>query len=195
MNKEAEKNQLRQAMALAEQRLPARYREAADRRMTDLLTAMPEYQSAGTVFCFVGAPPEIDTTHLLADVLQQGKRLCVPAPSTSSPGGLRLAACPEDLHPGPGGIPSQPVPGAELSPDEVDFAILPCLTCSRDGRRLGWGSGFYDRFLAQYRSAAVLLCRERMIRAEIPVDLHDLPVHWVLTEGGLYEDGVPAGLA
>ena len=56
---------------------------------------------------------------------------------------------------------------------------------------MGRGGGYYDRFLSQYRSSAVLLCRERLIREEIPVEPHDCPVPWVLTEQGLYEDGVP----
>ncbi len=70
--------------------------------------------------------------------------------------------------------------------------MIPCVTCSREGRRLGRGGGYYDRFLAHYRGAAVLVCRERLLRQEIPFDLHDYPVPWVITEAGLFEDGTPA---
>ena len=58
------------------------------------------------------------------------------------------------------------------------------------GQRLGHGGGYYDRFLSQYRGGTVLLCREQLIRQEIPVEPHDYPVPWVLTERGLYEDGI-----
>ena len=78
--------------------------------------------------------------------------------------------------------------------DNVDFAILPCLTCNHAGQRLGKGGGYYDRFLSHYRSGTVLLCREKLIREEIPVEPHDYPVPWVLTEVGMYEDGTPARL-
>ena len=44
------------------------------------------------------------------------------------------------------------------------------------------------------RGGTVLLCREQLIRQEIPVKPHDYPVPWVLTERGLYEDGIPAPL-
>ena len=79
-----------------------------------------------------------------------------------------------------------------LMPDQVDFAVLPCLSCSRAGHRLGKGGGYYDRFLAAYRGSAVLLCREQLLREDIPVEPHDMSVPWVVTESGLYEDGVPA---
>ena len=54
--------------------------------------------------------------------------------------------------------------------------------------------GYYDRFLAHYRGGTVLLCREKLIREEIPLEPRDMPVPWVLTERGLYEDGIPARL-
>ena len=76
----------------------------------------------------------------------------------------------------------------------IDFAVLPCVTCNYLGQRLGHGGGYYDRFLSQYRGGTVLLCRELLIRQEIPVEPHDYPVPWVLTERGLYEDGIPAPL-
>ena len=74
----------------------------------------------------------------------------------------------------------------------IDFAILPCVTCNVLGQRLGHGCGYYDHFLSQYRGGTVLLCREQLLRQEIPVEPHDYPVPWVLTERALYEDGIPA---
>ena len=78
--------------------------------------------------------------------------------------------------------------------EAVMLAMGTCLTCHHLGQRLGQGGGYYDRFLAHYRGGAVLLCRELLIREEIPLEPHDYPVPWVLTEKGLYEDGVPARL-
>ena len=60
----------------------------------------------------------------------------------------------------------------------------PVVTCNYLGQRLGHGGGYYDRFLSQYRGGTVLLCRELLIRQEIPVEPHDYPVPWVLTERG-----------
>jgi len=105
---------------------------------------------------------------------------------------LRVVASLDELVPGAYGILEPAADTVCLTPDEVDFAVLPCLSCSRGGHRLGQGGGYYDRFLSTYRGSAALLCRERLLREDVPVEPHDMPVPWVVTENGLYEDGVPA---
>ena len=66
--------------------------------------------------------------------------------------------------------------------------------CGAKEEMIGERASDYDRFLSHYRGGTVLLCREKLIREEIPVEPHDYPVPWVLTERGLYEDGIPARL-
>ena len=130
----------------------------------------------------------------LEDALAAGKRLCVPLCTGPGIMELRQITALSQLSPGAYGIPEPPADAPTISVDETDFAILPCLTCNHLGHRLGQGAGYYDRFLAHYRSGTVLLCREKLIREEIPLEPHDYPVPWVLTERGLYEDGIPARL-
>ena len=194
MTRQEEKQQLRAVMRARERQLSDRYRRESDQAIAAHLTAMPEYQAAGTIFCFVGTPHEIDTRPILENALAAGKRLCVPLCTGPGMMELRQITTLSQLSPGAYGIPEPPEDAPTVSVDETDFAILPCLTCNHLGHRLGQGQGYYDRFLAHYRSGAVLLCREKLIREEIPLEPHDLPIPWVLTERGLYEDGTPARL-
>lgn len=194
MTRQEEKQQLRRTVRRLEADLSERYRQTSDLAITTHLLAMPEYQSAGTVFCFIGTPHEIDTRPILQDALDTGKRLCVPL--CTGPGVMELHQITtfSSLSPNPCGI-LEPLPDSPLiSIDDVDLTILPCLTCNRQGHRLGQGGGYYDRFLAHYRGGTILLCRERLLREEIPLEPHDYPIPWVLTERGLYEDGTPARL-
>ena len=194
MTRQEEKQRLRQTMRALEQQLSDKYTAASSRAICSHLLAMPEYQAADTVFCFVGTAREIDTRPILEHALATGKRLCVPL--CVSPGimELRMIRSLDDLTPGSYGIPEPKEGCPMLDMDDVDFAILPCLACNHAGQRLGKGGGYYDRFLSHYRSGTVLLCREKLIREEIPVEPHDYPVPWVLTEAGMYEDGTPARL-
>ena len=192
MTKAEETQRLRAVMRQLERELPERYKQTADRAIAAHLLAMPEYQEADTVFCFVGTAREIDTRPVLADTLAAGKRLCVPLCTGKGLMELRQIQGLDELSPGAYGILEPAMDSPTVSLDDVDFAVLPCLTCSHQGQRLGQGGGYYDRFLSSYRGGTILLCREKLIREEIPLEPHDYPVPWVLTETCLYEDGTPA---
>lgn len=194
MTRIEEKQQLRRTLKALESGLSARYKEESSRLIAAHLLAMPEYQESDTVFCFVGTDREIDTRPILEDILAAGKRLCVPLCMGTCIMELRQVTDLRQLTPGVYGILEPPADAPLVAVDEVDFAVLPCLTCNHLGQRLGRGGGYYDRFLSHYRGGTVLLCREKLIREEIPLEPHDYPVPWVLTERGLYEDGTPARL-
>jgi len=195
MTRQEEKQHLRATMRKLEAQLSDKYKRKSSRAICAHLLAMPEYQAAESVFCFVGTDREIDTRPILENALSAGKRLCVPLCTGKGIMELRQIFSMDDLQTGSFGILE---PSAQSSPlvntDDVDLAILPCLTCNHLGQRLGKGGGYYDRFLSHYRGGTILLCREKLIRDEIPVEPHDYPVPWVLSETGLYEDGTPARL-
>ena len=192
MTTEQEKRQLRAAIRALAAQLSPRYRASADGAIARRVLSLPEYRGAETVFCVVGSGREIDTRPILEQTLADGKRLCVPLCTGAGEMELRQVTDLKELSPGTYGILEPPAGSPSLSPDQADLAVIPCLTCSREGRRLGRGGGYYDRFLSRYRGAAVLVCREKLLRQEIPFGLHDYPVPWVVTEAGLFEDGTPA---
>ena len=164
MTKQEEKQRLRRTMRALERQLSDKYKAASSRSICAHLLAMPEYQAASAVFCFVGTDHEIDTRPILAHALAAGKRLSVPRCTGPGIMELRQLRSLEELSPGAYGIPEPPESAPVMNPDDVDLAILPCLTCSHLGQRLGQGGGYYDRFLSNYRGGTVLLCREKLIR-------------------------------
>ncbi len=195
MTRAEEKQQLRRTLRALERSFPENYRTMSSQAITRHLLAMPEYQAAGTVFCFVGTSREVDTTAILRDALAAGKRLCVPLCVGEGLMELRQITALEELVPGAYGILEPPPESPPVEADGVDLAVIPCLGCSHSGHRLGQGGGFYDRFLSHYRGGTVMVCREKLIREDIPLEPHDYPVPWVLTERGLWEDGTPARLS
>ena len=194
MTRQEEKKTLRNIMRRLEEALPERYMRSADESIMRHLISLPEYQEAETVFSFVGIRWEINTLSVLKDALDRGKKLCVPLCVDKGIMEAREITRLDQLQSGKYGLlePSGDAPVVDV--DEIDFAVIPCTTCNHLGQRLGKGGGYYDRFLSHYRGGTVMLCREKLIREEIPVEPHDYPIPWVLTERGLYEDGTPARL-
>ena len=121
MTIDEEKQQLRATIRRLSAQLPFRYREAADRAIARHLLALPEYRSAGAVFCFVSAGREIDTRPILEQTLADGKMLCVPLCVADGIMELRAIRDLKELFPGAYGILEPPADSPALSPDQIDL--------------------------------------------------------------------------
>lgn len=155
--------------------------------MWQTLQAQPAWQSAESVFCFVGALHEPDTMPILQGALSAGKQLLVPR--IAGPGQMQLVPLQslERLQPGAFGIlePGQALPAVPAG-SGVQLAVLPCLAATRSGARLGHGGGYYDRFLENYSGQRLILCPEALLAQALPTGPLDEPAQAVLTEKALY---------
>lgn len=155
--------------------------------MWQTLQAQPAWQSAESVFCFVGALHEPDTMPILQGALSAGKQLLVPR--IAGPGQMQLVPLQSlgQLQPGAFGIlePPQALPAIPAG-SGVQLAVLPCLAAARSGARLGHGGGYYDRFLANYSGRRLILCPEALLAQSLPTGPLDEPAQAVLTEKALY---------
>ena len=92
------------------------------------------------------------------------------------------------LEQGRFGIPTAPSDAPEARIDDIDLALIPCVSATRQGVRLGYGGGYYDRFFAGDRgkTAAYVLCREQMLSEKLPKDDHDVVFDGIITEKNIY---------
>ena len=72
-----------------------------------------------------------------------------------------------------------------VAPEDIDLVVVPCATGDAQGRRLGYGGGYYDRYLPRTRCPAVLLCRTHVMREDIPMEDHDVFMDYLITEKGI----------
>ena len=156
----------------------------ASAKITEKLLFLPAYQSANTVFCFVSMQGEIDTHAFLQSALQSGKTVCVPLCTGKGQMTAKKITALSELQSGAYGI-SEPKAQAEtILPQQIDFAVLPCLAADREGYRLGYGGGYYDRYLLRLRAEAVTVCvcRKALLLPKIPREAHDIAADFVITE-------------
>ena len=91
-----------------------------------------------------------------------------------------------DLEPGAYGILEPKANCPRVNAQDIDFAVIPCVTFDRSGNRLGQGGGYYDRFLPQLRCPTFLVCRERLVVKHVPCEPHDRRCDYLVTENGVF---------
>lgn len=133
----------------------------------------------------MGTEDEINTKPIIEDILKRGKRAGVPKCISKGIMEVYEIHSMDDLAPGKYGI-LEPVDTCEkISPKEIDLALIPCLSCGRDGHRLGYGGGYYDRYLNQVKGTLAVLCRRALMCDEIPTEDHDKNMDFVICEEGI----------
>jgi 5-formyltetrahydrofolate cyclo-ligase len=147
---------------------------------------LPGLRTARTVLLYIKAfPEEVDTLTLLRGALQSGKRVVCPRVERAEHR-LRLfqiTSLSADLEPGILGIPEPRDCCGEVSPAEVDWALIPGLAFDLNCYRLGRGGGHYDRLLPLLRpdTPRWALGFDCQLIASLPVEPHDVPVSGVAT--------------
>ena len=86
------------------------------------------------------------------------------------------------LRPGKYGILEPDDNCPVVPPQELDLCIVPCLAADEAGNRLGYGGGYYDRYLPQTSAARMLLCAQARLFRKIPIGEHDASCDILITE-------------
>ena len=179
---ETEKSSLRKLIAEKRKNLSGDAIEISDRKILQNLLAIPQYKKAKTIFCFVSTTDEIDTKGIIENALSMSKRVCVPRCEKFGVMHAYEIKTFDDLQPGKYGISEPKENCPYIAPHEIDFAIIPCVTCDKQGHRLGYGGGFYDRYIQNQTFTKAALCRKALQHEDIPLEPHDMAVDIVVTD-------------
>ena len=167
---------------------PARATSDAPILMT--LEGLRAWKEASLVLTYVSFGSEVDTHALMRAAWAQGKRVAVPRCRPSHTLDFHVVSSEDDLEPGLRGL-MEPSPdcGRPLTTAQMvgSVCIVPGLVFDSEGYRIGYGGGYYDRFLAFYPGEKVALVRPRQLSGNpLPRDEHDIPVDWLVTESGTW---------
>ncbi len=168
--------------------IPLREKEVLDNAIAKNLFAWDIYQRAQYIFCYVSFRSEINTFPIIECMLQNEKVVTVPKVNvkTGSMKAFIITNPIKNLGPGEYGI-LEPLPSCkEADYLKIDLIISPGLAFTLKGERLGYGGGYYDRFLQ--KNAGVPVCAlsyDRLVIAHLPVKNNDVPVDYLITESRL----------
>lgn len=185
----AYKHNLRDRYKGIRRAMTAENRNTCDARIRGRVLHLPEYQKCRTLLCFISMPElEVDTRRLLKQALLDGKTVAVPYCVK----GTRIMHFYEissfnDVSPGTFDVLE---PDPEKAKKVVDFSqsicILPGLSFDRNGYRLGYGGGYYDRFLSKaYQGqggAKIGVCYSNCVTHQLPRGRFDVPCDILITE-------------
>ena len=137
------------------------------------------YKAAKTIYGYLPYNQEVRTVPMLEQALKDGKRVAVPKVYDDEMKFLYL----DDLtkvEKGYAGIP-EPIADEPVADDETALVLMPGLAFDPQGHRIGYGGGFYDKFLAAEPNHPTLaLCYEFQMLPELHTEEHDIPVDTVL---------------
>lgn len=182
MELQAEKAGLRQRFKQERQKLSQEYREKAGQAICAAVLALPQTQAAKTIFCYVSIGDEVDTGELITAALAAGKRVCVPKTWAGGTMQARQITGLQELQPAAFGLLEPPEDAPLVPPAAIDLVVVPALACDETGCRLGYGGGYYDRFLPQAGGTTLCLCYATLLQKKLPGGPLDVPVQLVVTE-------------
>ena len=175
MNKQELRAHIRQLKrAMTEEEI-----QAASQRLGVLFAASEAYRQAKTIYGYLPYNQEVRTTQMLQKALEDGKRIAVPKCYGDEMRFIYL----EDLsqvEKGYCGIP-EPIADGPIADDPTALVLMPGLAFTKDGARMGYGGGFYDKFLAAEPNHPTLaLCYAFQMVEHLDTEAHDIPVDTVL---------------
>ena len=175
MDKKALRTQIRaQKRAMTEEMIAEK-----SRRLGELFCSCQAYRRAKTIYGYLPYNQEVRTVPMLEQALKDGKRVAVPKCYGDE---MRFIFM-DDLskvEKGYAGIP-EPIADDPVADDTTALVLMPGLAFDPEGNRMGYGGGFYDKFLAAEPNHPTLaLCYDFQMLEHLDTEAHDIPVDTVL---------------
>lgn len=181
-----EKQTIREQILKQRRQFPRQEREKASCSVQEHLLAWPTFQKAQTVHLFLNQPHEVETFGIVRSCWEMGKTVAIPYIVPQSPQlghsllthWNQLTQTKFDLQ--------EPLPEARQSFDlnSIDLVLVPGVAFDQSGGRLGYGKGYYDRFLSEIEGFFLGLAFSFQIVPKVPQADLDVAMDGILTEEG-----------
>jgi len=186
MNNASLKTELRKQIGMEIAALPEDYIADSDWGIFLRVLSLKIFLDARNIMIYHSIKREPDTLEIAKAALFKGKTVAFPYCYKGGIMDARVVDSLDVLKPAMLGIPAPPDTARIIAPEELELIIVPALTYDLTGNRIGYGGGYYDRYLHGIPAMTVGITRERLIRRELPVEQHDIAVKCVVTEDRIF---------
>ncbi len=181
------KTELRQKYRSLRQAMPPEIKDQKDAAIAAQVRRLWQYQRNNILLIYVSTPIEVDTFRIIYQALEDGKRVAVPrcVPDTRNMEFYYIDSI-DELTPGMFGV-LEPAVNLDHLYKESDggLCIVPAFSYDWRGYRLGYGKGYYDRFLSRFEGNMVGICYSECVQRSLPHGRFDRPVELLVTESYL----------
>ena len=175
-----DKKALRQKIKALKKAMTEEEIVAASNRLAELFYASEQYQNAKTIYGYLPYNQEVRTTPMLQKALDDGKKIAVPKVFGDTMRFIYLDDL-SQVSEGYCGIP-EPISDEPVADDPTALVLMPGLAFDSAGHRIGYGGGFYDKFLMEESGhPTIALCYGFQMLPELQTEEFDIPVDCVLT--------------
>ena len=179
MSVNIQKTALRKHLLEKRDAISAELRDILSKNIHQNLKHISSYINSQNIACYFPIGSEVDTYAIMLDILRQNKCLLLPRIVNDN---LMFYNVPslEKLEKGNFGI-MEPKDSCKKA-DKIDCVLIPTIGVSKLGIRLGYGKGYYDKFLSSTDAVKISLTYSKQIVKIIPSDSHDIKMNWIITE-------------
>ena len=179
MSVSIQKSALRKHLLEKRDATSAELRDIASEKIHENLRKISSYTNSQNIACYFPIGSEIDTHDIMLNILKQGKNLLLPRIVDDNIQ-FYIVSNLEKLERGSFEI-MEPKDSCDRA-KKIDCVLIPTVGVSKLGVRLGYGYGYYDRFLSLTNAVKISLTYSKQIVKSIPSDSHDIKIDWIVTE-------------
>lgn len=181
------KNKLREQFKAKRTELSAEEKDRLDKKITNKILNMWQYRDEEIMLVYVSTPIEVDTKQFISKALSDGKTVAVPRCVNGTRNmNFYIIKSLDDLEPGAFNV-LEPIieKCTKLENLNKGLCIVPALSFDKKGFRLGYGKGYYDRFLSNFSGETLGLCYNFCMMDDLPHGKYDRRVDKIITDSNI----------
>lgn len=159
-------------------------KETKDNSIFHKIIKSNAYKNAKTILVYVSFNGEVETHRFIKYALKDGKNICIPKVLSKEDGmkAIKIDSF-DELKKGAYGILEPEHFAKEVDEKDIDLVLMPGVAFDKNGGRIGYGGGFYDKFLKKVRenTLKIALAYDFQILNEIPLEEHDIKIDGIIT--------------